>query len=78
MNKGQRPPKTIRDTSPCDGCTERFIACSDRCPKDERGDYGYKAFKAEIARVKNARKQHINRVYVRKKNHNGGEEYGKE
>lgn len=33
------------DISPCKGCTERFPACSDRCPKDERGEYGYKAWK---------------------------------
>ena len=31
---------------PCNGCTERFIACSDRCPKDARGEFGYKAWKA--------------------------------
>ena len=30
---------------PCNGCTERFIACSDRCPKDARNEYGYKAWK---------------------------------
>ena len=34
--------------SPCKGCTERFTACSDRCPKDARGEYGYKAWKADI------------------------------
>jgi hypothetical protein len=31
---------------PCNGCTERFSACSDRCPKDARGEFGYKAWKA--------------------------------
>ena len=31
--------------SPCKDCPERFIACSDHCPKDERGEYGYKAWK---------------------------------
>lgn len=30
---------------PCNGCTERFIACSDRCPKDARNEFGYKAWK---------------------------------
>lgn len=29
--------------SPCKDCPERFIACSDKCPKDLRGEYGYKA-----------------------------------
>lgn len=32
---------------PCNGCTERFLACSDRCPKDARGDYGHKAWKGQ-------------------------------
>ena len=33
-----------RDKSPCLNCTERFLACHDRCPKDKRGERGYKAF----------------------------------
>lgn len=33
------------ETSPCKGCTERFTACSDRCPKDARGEFGYKAWR---------------------------------
>lgn len=28
-------------------CTERFIACSDKCPKDARGEYGHKAWKEQ-------------------------------
>jgi hypothetical protein len=35
----------MREDSPCKGCTERFTACSDRCPKDARGEYGHKAWK---------------------------------
>lgn len=35
-------------TGPCLGCTERFIACSARCPKDARGEYGYKAWTADL------------------------------
>lgn len=35
----------MREMSPCNGCTERVTACSDRCPKDARGEYGYKAWK---------------------------------
>ena len=31
----------FRDVSPCKDCTERFIACSDHCPKDERGEFGH-------------------------------------
>lgn len=30
---------------PCNGCTERFLACSGKCPKDARGEYGYQAWK---------------------------------
>lgn len=34
--------------SPCKNCPERFTACSDKCPKDKRGEYGYKAWLAEV------------------------------
>ena len=44
--------------SPCNGCTERFTACSDRCPKDERGEYGYKAWKADHRKMKAAEKEY--------------------
>lgn len=33
------------EPNPCQGCTERFIACSDKCPKDARGEFGHKAWK---------------------------------
>lgn len=49
----------IRGVSPCTGCEERFRACWDHCPKDERGGFGYKAWKAEIKRVKKARQEYI-------------------
>ena len=39
---------------PCKDCTERFLACSDHCPKDERGEYGYKAWKADLRAEKTA------------------------
>ena len=45
-----------REPSPCDGCTERFIACSGRCPKDERGEYGYNAWIAKLELIKQNRK----------------------
>lgn len=52
----------MRDNNcPCNGCTERFAACSDRCPKDERGEYGYAAWsaddKAEKAKKNEMRRQ---------------------
>lgn len=38
----------MRDNNcPCNGCTEREIACSDRCKKDARGEYGHKAWLAD-------------------------------
>lgn len=43
---------------PCNGCTERFLACSDKCPKDARGEYGYKAWKAYIQKIKAAEKEY--------------------
>jgi hypothetical protein len=45
--------------SPCHGCPERFTACSDRCPKDARGEYGYKAWKADQAKLKAKKKEYI-------------------
>lgn len=47
--------------SPCNGCTERFLACSDRCPKDARGEYGYKAWKADLRKVQAAEKEYKTR-----------------
>ena len=44
--------------SPCKDCPERFLACSDKCPKDARGEYGYKAWKAEFQKEKAARKEY--------------------
>ena len=55
----QRLPGVIRDECPCKDCTERFIACSDRCPKDERGEFGYKAWKAKLNKVKQAEKEYL-------------------
>lgn len=58
----------FRDKSPCDHCAERFTACSDHCPKDERGDYGYKAWKQKAAGVKDNRKAYIENKRRRYKN----------
>ena len=44
--------------SPCKDCTERFLARSDKCPKDARGEYGYKAHKAELQKVKAAEREY--------------------
>lgn len=77
MSERQKMSNAIRDPSPCRDCTERFIACSDRCPKDARGEYGHKAWSKEIARVKNERRKYINRANIRRRNYNEGEIYGK-
>lgn len=54
--KDNRLRGPARDKAPCGTCTEKFKACHDHCPKDERGEYGYKAFLAEIEKVKEARR----------------------
>lgn len=58
MARGKEMDGPIRDDNPCRFCTERFIACSDRCPKDERGEYGRKAYKAELDRVNKNRREY--------------------
>lgn len=60
----QRFPAPVRDVAPCKGCTEKFIACHDCCPKDERGEYGYKAFRESIDRANAARREYISKKYL--------------
>jgi surface antigen len=48
--------------SPCNGCTEREIACSDHCPKDKRGEYGHAAWVAEV-RAEEAKKKEMRRQW---------------
>jgi hypothetical protein len=76
MKNHQRLSNVIREHSPCDGCTERFIACQDRCPKDARGGFGIKAWKAEIKRVKKAMLDYLKRTSVRRKDFHWGNEDG--
>lgn len=47
--------------SPCKGCPERFYACSDRCPIDARGEYGYKAWKADLQKINAAEREYKKR-----------------
>lgn len=58
MGRGKDTEGPIRDDNPCKNCAERFLACSDRCPKDARGEYGYKAWKAELERVNQNRREY--------------------
>ncbi len=62
-------PQSHREKSPCYGCTERFSACSDCCPKDERGEYGYLAWKARVKEIEDKRKAYYETLdeYRRKK-----------
>ena len=45
-------------SGPCKDCAERFIACSDKCPKDARGEYGYKAWKADYRKQQAAEREY--------------------
>lgn len=78
MDDRKRITNCIRDPSPCRDCTERFTACSDNCPKDERGEYGHKAWTDERKRVKKAKQEYLDRTNVRKKHYFGGNSYGQE
>ena len=66
---GKAVPSSHREKSPCTGCTERFTACSDRCPIDERGEYGYLAWKAKVKEIEDKRKAYYDILaeYRRKK-----------
>ena len=48
---------------PCKDCPERFYACSDKCPKDARGEFGYQAWKAELRKQKAAEKEYKKQSY---------------
>jgi hypothetical protein len=56
----------IREVSPCNGCPERFTACSSKCPKDARGERGYKAWKAELDAANEKRKEYDRMKWRRK------------
>lgn len=62
-HRGESPERVMRDGPPCHKCTEKFLACHDRCPKDARGEFGYKAWKAELNRVNDERKKHRERIF---------------
>jgi hypothetical protein len=75
VQEHQRLHNASRDPSPCKGCTERFTACSGKCPKEARGEYGYDSWVEEIKRIKNNRKNYIRMQNVRKKTYNNGFDY---
>jgi hypothetical protein len=49
--------------TPCMDCSERHIACSDHCPKDARGEYGYKAYKSDLYKLKKAEREYKRQNY---------------
>ena len=53
-----------RKKPPCAGCTERFTACHGNCPKDNRGEYGYGAWRAELDRVNEERRKYNEKPFV--------------
>ena len=66
MGRGEKAPQSFRDSSPCDGCAERFTACHDRCPKDKRGEFGYAAWVAQCREINNKRKEYEKQISIRK------------
>lgn len=43
--------------TPCKDCAERFPACSAACPKDARGEYGYKAWLKDYRKKEDEKKE---------------------
>lgn len=64
MRKESLPLQCSRDVSPCKGCTEKFTACHDRCPKDERGEDGYGSWKKRLLEVNQRRKEYNSKPFV--------------
>lgn len=48
--------------SPCMDCEERAVGCHSVCPKSERGEYGYKEWKADEEEKKKSRPQYVPRT----------------
>ena len=67
MAKGVEFDGPIRGQNPCRGCTERFTACADNCPKDKRGEYGRDAWLAEVKRVNKNRRDYERKRGIRVK-----------
>lgn len=70
MAKGMEIDGPIRGSNPCHGCTERFTACADDCPKDKRGEYGRDAWLAELKRVNKNRRDYDRKRGIRVKKWN--------
>ena len=55
----------MRGVSPCTNCRERHTACHDKCPKDERGEYGYLAWKADAKKINDNRRAYLDEKHER-------------
>lgn len=70
ISDGQRMNCGIRKPAPCKDCTERdYPSCYSDCPKDKRGEYGYKAWTAEKDAIKEKKRKYtanrcVRRYYV--------------
>ena len=63
-----RADPVTREMPPCNGCTERCVTesfnCHSRCPKDERGEPGYAAWKNRLEEVNKRRKEYEAKPFV--------------
>ena len=59
----------IRDKPPCKDCAERCVTetfnCHDRCPKDQRGEFGYMAWKTCLDELNKRRKEYEAKPFVK-------------
>jgi hypothetical protein len=69
MARGKELRLNSRIDAPCKGCTERSTACSDHCPKDARGEFGYNAWRKAVEEVAENRKTYLENRVRRKKYH---------
>ena len=60
--KGRGIAFSVRGKSPCAGCTEKFIGCHGRCPKDLRGEEGYNTWTANCEPIKEKRRQYTDNM----------------
>ena len=58
-----RLPGVMRGSPPCRDCEERHTACHDKCPKDERGEYGYGTWTEDAKKVKDTRRAYLDESY---------------
>ena len=73
MKEESRLTGVMRGCPPCKDCEERHTACHDHCPKDQRGEYGYKRWKADAKMINEKRRayeENRNNFYEEQKRRN--------